>query len=50
LATYGIDAVKGTWLDDHTFVVERRIGGTGETRRWTLAFDDNKNERQIRKH
>jgi CubicO group peptidase (beta-lactamase class C family) len=41
-APYGIDAVKGTWLDDHTFVVERRILGHGETERWTLAFDGNK--------
>jgi CubicO group peptidase (beta-lactamase class C family) len=37
-ATYGINAVKGTWLDDHTFEVERRILGHGETQRWTLAF------------
>jgi hypothetical protein len=36
---YGVDAAKGSWLDDHTFVVERRILGHGETQRWTLAFD-----------
>jgi CubicO group peptidase (beta-lactamase class C family) len=41
-ARYGIDAVKGSWLDDHTFVVERRILGHGETQRWTLAFDGGK--------
>jgi CubicO group peptidase (beta-lactamase class C family) len=41
-ARYGIDAVKGSWLDDHTFVVERRILGHGEMQRWTLAFDGNK--------
>jgi len=41
-ARYGIDAVKGSWLDDHTFVVERRILGHGETQRWTLAFDGKK--------
>ena len=35
---YGVDAVKGSWLDDHTFVVERRILGHGETQQWTLAF------------
>jgi hypothetical protein len=40
-ARYGIEAVKGSWLDDHTFVVERRISGDGETQRWTLAFDCN---------
>ena len=41
-ARYGIDAVKGSWLDDHTFVVERRILGHGEMQRWTLAFDGKK--------
>jgi CubicO group peptidase (beta-lactamase class C family) len=41
-APYGIDAVKGSWLDDHTFAVERQILGHGETQRWTLAFDGNK--------
>ena len=35
---YGVDAVKGSWLDDHTFVVARRILGHGETQQWTLAF------------
>ena len=39
---YGIDAVKGSWLDDHTFVVERRVLGHGETQKWTLAFDGKK--------
>jgi hypothetical protein len=38
-ARYGIDAVKGSWLDDRTFVVERRILGHGETQSWTLAFE-----------
>ncbi|MFY9968717.1 MAG: serine hydrolase, partial [Roseiarcus sp.] len=38
----GIDAVKGSWLDDHTFVVDRRILGQGETQRWTLVFDGDK--------
>ena len=38
-APYGVNAVKGSWLDDHTFVVERRILGHGEMQRWTLAFD-----------
>jgi hypothetical protein len=41
-ARYGINAVKGNWLDDHTFVVERRILGHGEMQRWTLAFDGRK--------
>jgi CubicO group peptidase (beta-lactamase class C family) len=37
-APYGVDAVKGSWLDDHTFVVERRILGHADTQKWTLAF------------
>lgn len=41
-ARYGVHAVKGSWVDDHTFVVERRILGHGETQRWTLAFDGKK--------
>jgi CubicO group peptidase (beta-lactamase class C family) len=40
--TYGVDAVRGSWLDDHTFVVDRRTLGNGETQRWTLTFDGNK--------
>jgi CubicO group peptidase (beta-lactamase class C family) len=40
--TNGIDAVKGSWLDDHTFVVERRILGHADTQKWTLAFDGKK--------
>jgi len=39
---YGINAVKGSWLDDHTFAVERPILGQGETQKWTLAFDRKK--------
>jgi CubicO group peptidase (beta-lactamase class C family) len=38
-ASYGVNAVKGSWLDNHTFLVERRILGHGEMQRWTLAFD-----------
>jgi hypothetical protein len=41
-APYGVNAVKGSWLDDHTFEVERRILGHGETQKWTLAFDGKK--------
>jgi hypothetical protein len=40
--TNGIDAVKGSWLDDHTFVVERRILGHADTQKWTLAFTGRK--------
>jgi CubicO group peptidase (beta-lactamase class C family) len=39
---HGIDAVKGSWLDDHTFAVDRRILGHGETDRYTLIFDGDK--------
>jgi hypothetical protein len=38
-ASYGIDAVKGRWLNAHTFSLERRILGHGETQLWALAFD-----------
>ena len=41
-APYGVNAVKGSWLDDHTFEVERRILGHGETQKWTLDFDGKK--------
>jgi len=37
-ASYGIDAVKGRWIDDDTFEVERRILGHGETEIWVLRF------------
>ena len=40
--TNGIDAVKRSWLDDHTFVVERRILGHADTQKWTLAFEGKK--------
>ena len=39
---YGIDAVKGSWLDDHTFVVERRILEHADTQKWILAFEGKK--------
>jgi CubicO group peptidase (beta-lactamase class C family) len=38
-ASYGIHAVKGRWLNEHTFAVEHRILGHGETQFWTLRFD-----------
>jgi len=43
LAICGVNAVKGTWQDDHTFVVERLILGQGRpAERWTLTFDGEK--------
>jgi CubicO group peptidase (beta-lactamase class C family) len=41
-ASYGINAVKGRWLNEHTFAVERRILGHGETQSWALTFDGKK--------
>jgi CubicO group peptidase (beta-lactamase class C family) len=38
-APYGINAAKGRWLGAHTFLLERRILGHGETQSWTLAFE-----------
>jgi hypothetical protein len=38
-AAYGINAVKGRWVNGHTFSIERRILGHGETQSWALAFD-----------
>jgi hypothetical protein len=34
--------IKGTWEDDHTFVVDRLILGQGLAERWTLTFDGRK--------
>ncbi len=41
-ARYGINAAKGRWLNEHTFSLERRILGRGETQTWAFAFDGNK--------
>jgi hypothetical protein len=40
-AFYGVNAAKGRWVNEHTFAVERRILGHGETETWTLNFDGN---------
>ena len=39
-----VNAVKGTWVDDHTFVVDWRFLGlaTSPEERWTLTFDGEK--------
>lgn len=39
---YGFNAVKGYWLNDRTFAVERRILGHSETQLWMLRFDGTK--------
>lgn len=36
---YGIEAVRGRWLDDRRFELDSRTLGRGETQTWTLAFD-----------
>jgi CubicO group peptidase (beta-lactamase class C family) len=43
-AFYGINAVKGRWINQHSFQVDRRILGHSETQRWTLAFEGDKVE------
>jgi hypothetical protein len=43
LVIHGVNAVKGTWQDDHTFVIDRLILGQGKpAERWTLTFDGEK--------
>jgi hypothetical protein len=38
-----VNAVKGTWQDDHTFVIDRLVLGQGESpERWTLIFNGEK--------
>ena len=39
-----INAVKGTWVDDHTFVVDWRVLGLANSpeERWTLTFEGEK--------
>lgn len=39
-APYGINAARGRWTSDHTFVMERRVLGRSETQTWALTFDD----------
>jgi CubicO group peptidase (beta-lactamase class C family) len=41
-AFYGINAVKGRWINQHTFEVDRHILGHSDTQLWTLTFADNK--------
>jgi CubicO group peptidase (beta-lactamase class C family) len=43
LPVRGVNAVKGNWQDDHTFVIDRLILGEGQpATRWTLTFDGEK--------
>jgi CubicO group peptidase (beta-lactamase class C family) len=38
-----VNAVKGTWQDDHTFVIDRLVLGLAQPpEKWTLTFDGDK--------
>jgi hypothetical protein len=41
-AFYGINAVKGRWINQHTFEIDRHILGHSETQLWALTFEGNK--------
>lgn len=41
-ARYGINAARGRWTSDDTFVMERRILGHSETQTWALTFAGDK--------
>jgi hypothetical protein len=41
-APYGINAVRGRWLNENTFSIERRILGHSETQTWVLSFSGDK--------
>lgn len=41
-APYGINATRGRWTNDQTFVVERRILGRADLQTWALTFDGDK--------
>ena len=44
-----INAVKGSWLDDHTLVIDRFLLGMGQPpERWTLAFDGDSVELRLK--
>ena len=40
-AGYGIDAIKGRWLNQHTFAIDHRVWGARRLKAWTFAFDGN---------
>jgi CubicO group peptidase (beta-lactamase class C family) len=41
-APYGINAARGRWTSEHTFVMDRRILGHSDTQTWALTFDGDK--------
>lgn len=46
-AFYGINAVKGRWINQHRFEVDRHILGHSETQLWTLTFADKQGRCQL---
>jgi CubicO group peptidase (beta-lactamase class C family) len=42
LGVRAINAVKGSWLDDDTFLIDRLILGLGRVQKWTLRFSGEK--------
>ena len=38
LGIRGVDAVKGAWMDDHTFLINLLLLGQGPANMWTLTF------------
>ncbi|MBR0757215.1 serine hydrolase [Bradyrhizobium jicamae] len=38
----GLRAAKGTWKDEHTFVIDLQFVGGGNASTWTLTFDGDK--------
>lgn len=41
-AIYGMNAARGRWTGERTFVMERRILGHSETQTWAFTFDGDK--------
>jgi hypothetical protein len=42
LAFRAVSALKGTWLDDHTFMMDWLTLGEGPAHVWTFTFDGDK--------
>jgi hypothetical protein len=50
LGVRAVNAVKGTWVDDHTFVVDWRVLGFANSpvERWTLTFEAEKLDLRVK--
>ena len=42
LTSFGLRAVKGSWVNKDTFVMDVQYVGLGEQRKFTLSFNGNK--------